>query len=257
MNNDTNNDTNNGKTKKVSSMITPISQKILLVEDEPHLAFTLKLNLDAEGFDVVHSNNGKLALEVFKQKGPFGIVLLDGMLPDLDGFDVAKFIRAKSPNTAIIMLTARASESDRLTGFQAGVDDYIAKPFHLAELVARIRRASERAKLFDQSSLNQDEIIYFEDIELDLSSLVLRREGQISHVTKLEADLICEFFRNKDKVLTREHLLQNVWGVSSQAETRTVDNFVMRIRKLLDDESKSDSMLESVRGKGYRLNSSR
>jgi DNA-binding response OmpR family regulator len=228
------------------------AKRILLVEDEPHLAFSLQLNLEAEGYAVVHASTGPSAIDHFDKSGPFDVVILDGMLPELDGFDVAKILRKKSERTCILMLTARAGEADRLQGFDSGVDDYVSKPFHLKELLARVKRASERAALFPKD-LALDPIIRFGEFELDVNSLILQRGGQVFEVTKLEADLLKELIKNLGQVLTREHLLEAVWGVSSNAETRTVDNFIMRIRKMLEDDPSNPKILTSVRGKGYRL----
>lgn len=226
--------------------------RILLVEDEPHLAFTLNLNLEAEGYEVVHAATGPEAVEFYNTRGPFNAIILDGMLPEMDGFDVAKAIRRQSKRTGILMLTARASEADRLRGFEVGVDDYISKPFHLQELLARVKRAAERSTLFDED-LGEEDIIKFGECELDMPSLLLRKAGQIFDITQLEADFLRELVKCRGRVVSREKLLQTVWGVSSDVETRTIDNFVVRLRKMLEEDPKNPKYLISVRGKGYKL----
>ncbi|MCX6124857.1 MAG: response regulator transcription factor [Proteobacteria bacterium] len=231
-------------------------KKILLVEDEPHLAFTLNLNLEAEGYEVVVAITGPEALVAFDTRGPFDAIILDGMLPEMDGFQVASAIRKKSRRTNILMLTARAGEKDRLKGFEVGVDDYIAKPFHLQELLARIKRATERSELIGRE-IGEEDIVRFGPCELDMTGLLLRRDGRVFEVTKLEADFLKELAKHDGKVLSREHLLQTVWGVSSDVETRTIDNFVVRIRKMLEENPKSPQLLISIRGKGYKLNYSK
>lgn len=229
-----------------------IKKRILLVEDEPHLAFTLNLNLEAEGYEVVHATTGPQAVEFFNTNGPFDVIILDGMLPELDGFEVAASIRKHSNRTGIIMLTARAGERDRLRGFEVGVDDYIAKPFHLQELLARIKRTIERSAMFSKE-LGQEDFVRFGSCELDMSGLLLRRGGQIFEITKLEADFLKELAKHAGKVVSREHLLDRVWGISTEVETRTIDNFVVRLRKMLEDDPKNPQVLISVRGKGYKL----
>lgn len=231
-------------------------KRILLVEDEPHLAFTLNLNLEAEGYEVVHAATGTEALDFFDTRGPFDAIILDGMLPEMDGFDVAANIRKKSSRTGILMLTARASENDRLRGFSMGVDDYISKPFHLQELLARVKRTADRSAMFAKE-LGAEDLVRFGECELDMASLILRRGGQIFEITKLEADFLKELAKHAGKVVSREHLLETVWEVSSDVETRTIDNFVVRLRKLLEDNPKDPQVLISVRGKGYKLNMDR
>lgn len=230
-------------------------QRILLVEDEPHLAFSLNLNLEAEGYEVVHAATGPEAIEFFNTRGPFDAVILDGMLPEIDGFDVAKALRKQSNRTGILMLTARASESDRLRGFEVGVDDYIAKPFHLQELLARVKRTAERSNLFSKD-LGEEDVVRFGECELDMSALLLRRGGEVHEITQLEAQFLKELVKHSGKVVSRDHLLETVWGVSSGVETRTIDNFVVRLRKMLEDNPKNPRFLISVRGKGYKLDPS-
>lgn len=231
-----------------------VKEKLLLVEDEPHLAFTLKLNLEAEGFEVVHASDGAQAVTDFTTKGPFHAVILDVMLPEMNGFEVAKAIRHHDPKVGILMLTARSSEDDRLLGFDLGVDDYIAKPFHLKELLARIRRMTERATLY-QSPYGQpsNRKLSVGDLHLDCEQLSLKKGNLVHQVTKLEADFLSELMKNPGRVISREHLLEKVWGLRSTTETRTIDNFVVRLRKMIEKDPKAPRILISVRGKGYKL----
>jgi DNA-binding response OmpR family regulator len=230
--------------------------KLLLVEDEPHLAFTLKLNLEAEGFDVVYAGDGAQAIQDFATKGPFHGVILDVMLPEIDGFQVARAIRHNDPRIGILMLTARTGENDRLLGFEAGVDDYIVKPFHLKELLARVRRMTERADLYrsPQESSDQD-ILTLGPLKLDYNQLSLTNHGIVHTVTKLEADFMRELMLSPGRIVSREHLLEKVWGLRSTTETRTIDNFVVRLRKMIESDPKNPKILISVRGKGYKLES--
>ena len=232
----------------------PLPCRLLLVEDEPHLAFTLKLNLEAEGFEVVYAADGAQAVQDFSTKGPFQAIILDVMLPELDGFAVARAVRHNDARVGILMLTARTGENDRLQGFEAGVDDYIAKPFHLQELLARVRRMTERAALYQTKiDPSKSEQFMAGDLKLDCNQLTLTR-GDITHtVTKLEADFMRELMTTPGKVISREHLLENVWGLRSTTETRTIDNFVVRLRKMIEVDPKDPNILISVRGKGYKL----
>ena len=236
---------------------TSTKKRVLLVEDEPHLAFSLNLNLEAEGYEVVLAEDGASAIQYYSTRGPFNAVILDVMLPEVDGFKVAKAIRAQNGRVGILMLTARSGEDDRLYGFSVGVDDYIAKPFHLKELLARVRRMTERSDLLLESppenENNVDQLLSFSDCELDTNQLILRHGGQIFEITKLESDLLRELILQNGRVLSREELLTKVWGVNGGVETRTVDNFVVRLRKMIEDDPKNPTKLISVRGKGYKL----
>ncbi len=228
--------------------------KILLVEDEPHIAFSLILNLEAEGFYVVHAATGPKAVQDFGAEGPFHAIILDVMLPEMDGFQVAKAIRLQDARVAILMLTARSAENDRLLGFEAGVDDYIAKPFHLKELLARVRRMTERANLYiNKKSLNGSDEITVGTLHLDFGQLLLTHNQQSHAVTKLEADFLRELMEQPGRVVSREHLLEKVWGLRATTETRTIDNFVVRLRKMIEVDPKNPKLLLSVRGKGYKL----
>lgn len=227
---------------------------LLLVEDEPHLAFTLKLNLEVEGFVVVHASDGAQAVQDFVTKGPFQAVILDVMLPEMDGFQVAKAIRQHDARVGILMLTARSGEHDRLLGFEAGVDDYIAKPFHLKELLARVRRMTERAALYSsKADASAVHLFSVGTIELDCEQLTLKSGDSKHPVTKLEADFLRELMANPGRVISREHLLEKVWGLRATTETRTIDNFVVRLRKMIEEDPKNPKILISVRGKGYKL----
>ena len=228
--------------------------RLLLVEDEPHIAFSLILNLEAEGFHVVHAATGPKAVQEFATEGPFHAIILDVMLPEMDGFQVAKAIRIQDARVAILMLTARSAENDRLLGFEAGVDDYIAKPFHLKELLARVRRMTERANLYlNRHSPVDHEEIKVGAIHLDFGQLLLTHNEQSHTVTKLEADFLRELMEQPGRVVSREYLLEKVWGLRASTETRTIDNFVVRLRKMIELDPKNPKLLVSVRGKGYKL----
>lgn len=231
-----------------------MNQKLLLVEDEPHLAFILKLNLEAEGFSVEHCADGDSAITCFADQGPFDAIILDVMLPGKDGFAVAKIIRQHDAKVGILMLTARSGDNDRLSGFASGVDDYITKPFHLQELIARVRRMTERANLYRQEPKTSTPAkLEAAGIILDYAQLLLHCGDKVQAVTKLEADFLKELMSNPGQVISREHLLEKVWGLRSTTETRTIDNFVVRLRKMIESDPRDPKILVSVRGRGYKL----
>jgi DNA-binding response OmpR family regulator len=227
--------------------------KILLVEDEQHISFMLQYNLQAEGYEILAAMNGKTALNLYQSEKPFDAIILDVNLPEIDGFQILEQIRAEDTRTGILMLTARASDQDRLEGLTGGADDYLTKPFNLLELIARVARMVERAKLFQEPKVEKKSI-HFAKWALDHDALLLCRDGQDPMpLTALEADLFKEFLVHKDKVLSREHLLKEVWGLKGDIESRTVDNFILRLRKILEEDSSKPRYLLSVRGRGYKL----
>lgn len=236
--------------------------RVLIVEDEPNIAFNLEFNLAEEGFDVVVAATGKAAIESYEQSGPFDLVVLDIMLPEMDGFAVARHIRSQDPVTGILFLSAMASENDILTGLELGADDYITKPFSLAELVLRVKRMAERGQLLSQTPAAEaqpsppakEEVLALGDMKLSRAELTLNsRKGEFK-LTALEADVLATFLANPGRILTREFLLATAWGIKGALETRTVDNFVRRLRKFIEDNPSKPERIESVRGKGYRLN---
>ncbi len=241
--------------RKVDIVETSKRKRILLVEDEPNLAFTLQYNLQAEGYDIIPAINGQIAIEKFTNDGPFDLIMLDVMLPEVDGFEVAKRIRQTDQKTGILMLTALASKRDRVTGFEAGVDDYITKPFHLEELILRVRRMIERADFFTSSTAaaSKDHVLRYGPFELDTESLQLKGPNGEYTLTALETDILKEFISLPGRVLSRDHLLEKVWGVQGDIDTRTVDNFIVRLRRYLEKDPSNPEFLVSIRGRGYRL----
>ncbi len=231
-------------------------KKILLVEDEPHLAFNLELNLKAQGYEVHLAESGDKALEFYQSNKAFDLLLLDVMIPEPNGFAVAKSIRGVDKKIGIIMLTARASEADRVKGLELGVDDYICKPFNLNELLLKVKRAVLRSELFNDKIPveNQEQICRRGPYSLNTSTLELESPSGTQSLTALESDILLAFMENENAVLSREYLLENVWGMKGQFETRTVDNFVVRLRKYLEKIPGKPPVLESIRGRGYRFN---
>lgn len=230
-----------------------LQKKLLLIEDEPHLAFNLELNLTAEGYDVIVADNGQQGIDNFHKLGPFALVILDIMLPQVNGFDVLQEIRANDTKTGVLMLTARASDEDIIHGLKIGADDYMTKPFHLEELLLRVNRMAARSDFFSSEKPATTSVLQLGSLHLDRDSLVFKTPQGSFNITLLEAKVIAEFLANPATTLSRDYLLQKVWGVSSAVETRTVDNFIMRIRRYIEENPSQPKTLISVRGKGYKL----
>ena len=230
-----------------------LKKRILLVEDEPHLAFNIEFNLQAEGYEVIPATNGQIALDKFRADGPFDLVVLDVMIPEIDGIKVAKEIRHTDNQTGILMLTAKSSKEDIVRGLETGADDYMTKPFLLKEFLLRVKRMVQRSELFGVKSQEDERVLKCGEITLNTESLELSCEQGRYELTILEANVLREFMRNPGKILTRDHLLTTVWGVNGKIETRTVDNFILRLRKYLEKDPSNPVLLESIRGRGYRF----
>ena len=223
--------------------------KILLVEDELHLARMLRFNLEQEGHEVRQTPSGREALRLHASES-FDLVILDVMIEEVDGFEVARQIRQCDQKLPILMLTARSADRDRVQGLEAGVDDYIVKPFHLRELLLRVQRMLKRAAWYlkrDQA----DQEIQVAGFRVHLDSL----SGQGPHgpvqLTVLEADLLKVLVSSPERVWSRAELLEKVWGYQADIETRTVDNFMMRLRRHFEAEADQPRHFVSVRGRGY------
>jgi two-component system, OmpR family, alkaline phosphatase synthesis response regulator PhoP len=223
--------------------------RILLVEDELNLARPLQFNLEQEGYEVYSTPSGKEALSL-QESRPFDLIILDLMLEEIDGFEVARQIRQRDQKLPIIMLTARSTPEDRIHGLELGADDYIIKPFHLRELLLRVERMLQRTTWYaekEQPSRNITIAGYAIDLE-KLSGYGPRGPLQL---TALEADLLEALITSPHHVLSRGELLEKVWGYHSDVETRTVDNFIVRLRKHFEEEPDQPRHFISLRGKGY------
>lgn len=223
--------------------------KILLVEDEESLAIGLEYNLSEEGFDLTLVKDGKQAVTEFNAK-QFDLIILDIMIPYLDGFEVAKEIRTRDPQMPILILTARTSAEDRVKGLELGVDDYLTKPFHLEELILRIKGMLKR-KMWYKSISDSESKYKTTDIEIDFEKLSLIAGSKTKTLTVHEGMLLKYFIENKDRIISRKELLENVWQINSEIETRTVDTFIARLRKLMESDPTHPVHIKSVRGAGY------
>jgi DNA-binding response OmpR family regulator len=223
--------------------------KILLVEDEENLARGLEYNLTEEGYRVTLAKDGREAIKQIDEN-EFDLIVLDIMLPYFNGFEIAKHIREKHPQMPILMLTARTQVEDKVKGLELGADDYLTKPFHLKELLLRIKGMLRR-KSWYQKVVIDNPIYRFGDNEINFENLKCKKENKVFQLTSYEAMIMRYLIENKDKVVTRKELLENVWNMNPDIETRTVDNFIARLRKHFEDDPSDPKYIVSVRSAGY------
>jgi len=233
-------------------------KRLLVVEDEEHLANGLKFNLEAEGYTVDVDENGEAALHRLTQgSNRVDLVLLDVMLPGLDGFEVVQRLRAAGSFVPVVMLTARGHTDDVLRGFEHGADDYLPKPFDLSILLARIQGLLRRKTWLEKdsaagSSQVPDEYLFC-GRRIDFARQVLERDGVAQPMTLMETTLLRHLIEREGHAVSRRMLLEEVWGVRHDTDTRTVDNFIARLRRAIEDEPSSPQHLQTVRGVGYRF----
>ncbi len=224
---------------------------ILLVEDETHIAQGLIFNLELEGFLVTHAETGAAAYEAFGRQ-PYDLVILDLMLPDSHGIDICQQMRKTSPQLPILILTALGEEQDRVNGLKAGADDYLTKPFSLDEFLLRVSGMLRRSTWY-QATLNRAEEYLFGSNRINLNNLQAITAGGNIRLTELEGRMLESFFANEGETLTRAELLKSVWGMSEDTETRTLDNFIVRLRKYFETNPAEPKYFLTVRGRGYRF----
>ncbi len=226
--------------------------RILLVEDERHLAEGLLYNLAAEGYETELARDGQEALERFVE-GPWSLIVLDLMLPLLDGFEVARQIRIRDPRVPILMLTARAMDEDRVKGLECGADDYLTKPFHLQELLLRIRGMLRRSSWYRSVPGEGDRYAFGDGCWIDFrDQSAMGPHGQ-RRLTEKEASILRFLVERSPETVSREEMLREVWGYGPGVETRTVDNFMRRLRTYFEKDPASPEHILSVRARGYRF----
>jgi DNA-binding response OmpR family regulator len=247
---------------------------VLIVEDEAHLADGLRFNLEAEGHTVTLVRDGESALRLLlgkwkdgrlenEKEKEFDAVVLDVMLPGKDGFAVAAELRAAKNFVPVLMLTARGRPEDVLKGFASGADDYLPKPFELAILLARLQgllrrrewlRASQAEPARIKSTPDTEyEVFSFNRRTIDFGKLELRVNGNTIHLTLMEAELLRHLIRNSGRVVSRKSILEQVWGLKEDTDTRAIDNFIVRLRRYIEDDPSHPGHLLTVRGVGYRF----
>lgn len=225
-------------------------EKILIVDDEENIVELLKFNLENSGYKVLTAYNGIDALRVVKSEQP-KLVLLDLMLPGLDGYDVCKAIRRDSltANIPIIMTTAKGEEIDKILGLELGADDYLTKPFSIRELVARVKAVLRRTT----NTPSFEKIFNIANLTIDFLKHEVLKNGEKVDLTLKEFELLETLIQNKGKVLTRDMLLDKIWGYEYIGETRTVDVHIRHLRKKIEDDDKNPRFIETIRGIGYRF----
>ena len=232
--------------------------RVLIVEDEEHLAAGLKLNLEAEGFRTEVEENGQVALErLTSGSDRFDVVLLDVMLPGLDGFEVVRRLREAGTFVPVMLLTARSHTDDVLRGFEAGADDYLSKPFDLSILLARLKGLLRRKTWLrgnDEAGQKEEPAeFHFAGKQIDFGEQRLRWDGGEQPLTLMEATLLRYLVRHEGQTVSRKALLEKVWGVRQDTDTRTVDNFIVRLRRYIEADPSHPVHLQTVRGVGYRF----
>ncbi len=228
--------------------------KILIVEDEQHLADGLRFNMEADGYEAEIAGDGDVALERL-MSAAFDAVVLDVMLPTVDGFEVAKTMREREDFTPILMLTARGRPEDVLLGFEAGADDYLAKPFDLNIFLARLNGLLRRRQwLRDESkTTGAPSVVHVNGRSIDLENLELKIGEDIVHLTLMETKLLQYLMENEGRAISRKAILEEVWELQEDTDTRAIDNFIVRLRKHLEDEPNNPKIVQTVRGIGYRF----
>lgn len=223
--------------------------KILIVEDEEDLLKGLEINLNKEGYRVLRATRGDAAIDVAIKENPH-LILLDVMLPGMSGLDVCRELRKKGLETPIIMLTARAEEIDRVLGLEIGADDYVTKPFSVRELLARIRARLRRLPTRGTELLTR---YRFEDVEIDFEKYRTTRKGKPLDLTPREYDILRLLIRCRGEVVTRDRMLEEIWGYDASTTTRTVDSHILKLRQKLEDDSASPQHILSIYGAGYKF----
>jgi DNA-binding response OmpR family regulator len=233
--------------------------RLLLVEDEAHLADGIRFNLELEGYEVETIADGRTAVVRLAPEDPsepaLDLVILDVMLPGMDGFEIVERMRESGNFTPVLMLTAKGLPGDVVQGLEAGADDYLPKPFDLPVLLARVKGLIRRRDWTRDGGTPPLEGVRIGDAEIDFRGFEIRRGGETIRLTLLEAMLLKLLVQHRGEVVTKAEILEKVWNLDPDTETRAVDNFVMRLRRHLGDEPRSPRHLETVRGAGYRLKS--
>jgi DNA-binding response OmpR family regulator len=241
--------------------------RVLVVEDEAHLAQGLRFNLEAEGYSAEVVGDGESATErLLERKENFDAVVLDIMLPGKDGFDVVSELRAARNYVPVLMLTARGRPEDVLKGFASGADDYLAKPFDLSILLARLQGLLRRSQWIrggqapaagepasDADGVGDFGTFSFAGKTIDFGALELRSGDSTIHLTLMESELLRHLVRNDGRIVSRKQILEEVWGLKEDTDTRAIDNFVVRLRRYIEDDPANPRHLLTVRGVGYRF----
>jgi two-component system, OmpR family, alkaline phosphatase synthesis response regulator PhoP len=225
--------------------------RILVVEDNRDLAYGLRNNLEIEGYEVEVAEDGQAGLDAARHTPP-DLVILDLMLPELDGFRVLKALRGASPDPPVLVLTARGEEADKVRALRMGADDYVTKPFGLLELLARVEAVLRRSRV-PAGAARTDERVRFGRVEVHLASRVVRCAGEVVELAPKEYELLLALLRARGAVVSRLELMERVWGYSAAVVTRTVDTHIAELRRKLERDAGEPEHILTVRKAGYRL----
>ncbi|MCT4644097.1 MAG: response regulator transcription factor [Carboxylicivirga sp.] len=228
-------------------------RRILVVEDEPDMQSGIKDNLEFEGYEVDTASDGKEGLQKILSNR-FDLILLDVMLPHISGFDVCKKVRHENNETPIIFLTAKGEEIDKVIGLESGGDDYLTKPFSLRELLARVKAVLRRTE--KQSSTSQSHIVDIGRLSVDFDTFTAKVDGETVKMTSKEFEILQYLLKHKNATISRDSLLDNVWGYDFQPTARTIDNFILKLRQKIEDNPNDPQIIITVHGMGYRMVSS-
>ncbi len=223
-------------------------ETILLIEDDPAIALGLQKNLRYEGYEVITAGRGDEGLEVAIEKQP-DLILLDVMLPNLSGFEICKTLKRNEVDIPIIMVSAKDQEIDKIMGLDLGADDYLAKPFSIRELIARINAVLRRKKRYEK----EVETYMFGEVEVDFTARTIRRDGKLLELSPRAFDLLAYFVRHPNEVVDRKQILNKVWGYDYYGTARTIDNFVTKLRQALEPDIRKPRHFVTARGIGYKF----
>ena len=224
--------------------------KILIVEDEPHMRMGLKDNLEFEGYEVDYAEDGELATSKILNN-QYSLILLDVMLPKVSGFDVCKRIRKEGIKTPVILVTATGEEIDKVLGLELGADDYVTKPFSLRELLARIKAVLRRAE--SSAGDKEESDLKIGKMNVNFASYNASVENEPVQMSHKEFEILHYLWENKNKTVSRDELLQKIWGYEESPTTRTVDNFILKLRQKIEIDFNNPKIILTVHGIGYKL----
>lgn len=233
-----------------------LGRRVLVVEDDPSIAIGLRINLESEGYDVQVAEDGERGLELARTMEP-DLIILDVMMPKRNGLEVLHDLRSEGRTVPIIILSAKSAEMDKVAGLELGAEDYVAKPFSLAELLARVRGALRRtaAAVAPPAPPPPPERprIVFGDVEVDVAARTIKRAGELVEVTATEFDVLVCLVSERGRAMSREDIFRRVWGPNHHGTPRTVDNFIQQLRAKLEVDPQDPAFIQTVRGVGYRF----
>ncbi len=226
-------------------------KRILIVEDEPNMVKGLKDNLEFEGYEADTATDGRTGMQKVLG-GKYDLIILDIMLPEISGLDICREARNKGVKTPIILLTAKGEEIDKVLGLELGADDYITKPFSLRELLARIKAIMRRTPSNDETS-SGNELINVGNIQISFNNYLAVKDDQEVHMSHKEFEILRYLYQNAGKTIDRDNLMSEVWGIDNEITSRTVDNFIVKLRQKIEADPNNPKIILTVHGVGYKM----